>query len=197
MIMMLLYTAWYYSGTSLQMHILIFSLLSFFLSCRFVGKSILTIESYEEWKDRRKNYDPSFSRRSACSWLYYYYDRIIIIRSLDDLIPQFNKVINKYLVKNLKDSIDSGKTIVDMKSLFSKVTLEVISWVRQSIHIVTISSSTCILLLRLHLEWTFMKMNMSGSCVDHKIYCHWWIYHWKEWIYNFAIRYYLLVIIIL
>ena len=47
-------------------------------------------------------------------------------------MPRFNEVTDEYLVKYLNARAD-GKCIVDMKKVFSNVTLQVISWVRKHI----------------------------------------------------------------
>ena len=48
--------------------------------------------------------------------------------SLEKLVPQFHKVADKYLIDHLRNITNDNMT-VDMKTVFSKVTLEVISWV--------------------------------------------------------------------
>ena len=57
-------------------------------------------------------------------------------------MPRFNEVTDEHLVKYLNARAD-GKCIVDMKKVFSNVTLQVISWVRK--HIVHVFSKSLIL----------------------------------------------------
>lgn len=48
---------------------------------------------------------------------------------LNGLVPQYNKIVQKHLVSYLKTVAD-GRTVIDMKQVIGKVTLEIISEVK-------------------------------------------------------------------
>ena len=50
---------------------------------------------------------------------------------LHQLVPQFNEVIQKHFIANLRAAAEN-KVPVELKSQFNNIVLEVISWVQNS-----------------------------------------------------------------
>ena len=106
-----------------------------------------------------------FTPVSNIKWSCFNILRIPTHSSLENLVPQFNKVVDRYFIDHLRDIANDNMT-VDMKEVFSKVTLEVISWVRNVADFVF----NLYFWLRLHLVWIVLKIVTLEQFVAHKIY---------------------------
>jgi hypothetical protein len=86
-----------------------FSLIKLWRKQRLAGYGLFTINDHVEWKKKRKIYDPLFGRNHIYS-----------------LLTPFNKVSKEFLIDELKSQAD-GTTSVDMKKIFSFITLQIIN----------------------------------------------------------------------
>ena len=94
---------------------------------------MFTIQHYNDWKRRRRTFDPAFARRyitygSVNITLYHTF-----CSHLNSLVPQLNKVTREHFIDNLRIRAD-GETVVDLLKEFGNATLEVISMVNEDYH---------------------------------------------------------------
>ena len=90
---------------------------------------MFTIQHYNDWKPRRRTFDPAFARRYwYCSRGYAHDVLITFCSHLNSLVPQLNNVTREHFIDNLRSRAD-GETVVDMAKEFGNAMLEVISMV--------------------------------------------------------------------
>ena len=94
---------------------------------RLIRRSVLTIKRYEDWKIRRRTFDPAFAKRCVrvsgeYTWFY------TLFSHLNSLVPVFNKVAREHFIDDLRSRAD-GETVVDMAKEFGNAALQVISMV--------------------------------------------------------------------
>ena len=104
---------------------------------RFVRRSVFTIQHYDDWKPRRRTFDPAFARRyTGCHVQYTIILIIMFLSHLNSLVPQLNKVAMEQ-IDNLRSRAD-GETVVDMAKEFGNAALEVISVVSRLVSVIPI-----------------------------------------------------------
>ena len=93
---------------------------------------LVLIETYDEWKVRRRTYDPSFGKKYTICLAHTSSITTNLISYLQSLVPRFNEVAQQVFIKDLKQCVD---TVVDMKHKFSLITLYIISGVNCNIQL--------------------------------------------------------------
>ena len=100
---------------------------------RLLKNSLLTIQHYDDWKDRRRTLDQAFVRRWEMKLVNYvhlslcsYYTSHSHFSYLRGLVPVYNSVVKRDLIEALREKAD-GTTKVLFKTEISRVSLQVIS----------------------------------------------------------------------
>ena len=92
------------------------------------------MQHYDEWKGRRRAFEPAFARRSSIGSQYRQtYTMCIYVlycfhSNLKELVPVFNKAAKSVIEERMSSSAD-GKTVVDLKEVFYQVAFQIISQV--------------------------------------------------------------------
>lgn len=89
------------------------------------------LQHYDEWKDRRRAFDPAFAKR-YCQirkrHTFATYSIALCHSYLKDLVPVFNKAAKSVIEEKMKTNAD-GRTVVDIKEVFYQVAFQIISQV--------------------------------------------------------------------